>query len=159
MSWKKINLQKENIVVLFLATHTTDQTQPLDLTIFGIMKRFQMNYRPQLELSQTSNQILKMYQCLYQACTLLNCRASFGSIGITINCRFIVNIIYQVAGFDLTKINRIQFYQMPYINELIKYRLQLSLNQYYIFMKNQRNEGKEKNHNIPIPFCPTIRKS
>lgn len=41
---EKIDAEKENIVFHFLVAYLSDQTQPLDLGLFGIMKKFQQNF-------------------------------------------------------------------------------------------------------------------
>ena len=41
----QIDSEKENIFFHFLVPHSSDQTQPLDLVLFGVMKKFEQNYQ------------------------------------------------------------------------------------------------------------------
>lgn len=81
-AFDSIDLSKENLVIHYLEPHSSDQVQPLDLGIFGGMKRFLSNYKNNTELSPAANQILKIFQALYQMCTPINCRAAFRASGL-----------------------------------------------------------------------------
>lgn len=83
-SIRSFNLVQENIKVHFLVLHSSDQTQPLDLSSFGVSKMFMSNYKYNQNLSRQTNQIIKIYTALLQSNTTLHCRAAFRAIGIDI---------------------------------------------------------------------------
>lgn len=41
----QIDSEKENIFFHFLVLYSSDQTQPLDLVLFEVMKKFEQNYQ------------------------------------------------------------------------------------------------------------------
>ena len=41
---QKLNIYNDNLIVHFLPAHSSDQTQPLDLGVFAVAKRFMLNY-------------------------------------------------------------------------------------------------------------------
>lgn len=83
-SIRSFNLVQENIKVHFLVLHSSDQTQPLNLSSFGVSKMFMSNYKYNQNLSRQTNQIIKIYTALLQSNTTLHRRAAFRAIGINI---------------------------------------------------------------------------
>ena len=77
-----LDLSNEKIDVHFLVPHSSDQLQPLDVSIFGSMKRFASNVKTPQDSSILTKQIIKMHQSLMQACTQINCKAAFRACGI-----------------------------------------------------------------------------
>lgn len=41
---QKLNIYNNILIVLFLSAHSSDQTQPLDIGVFAVAKRFMLNY-------------------------------------------------------------------------------------------------------------------
>ena len=64
LSFEQIDLQGENLYIHYLVPHSSDQTQPLDLAIFGIMKKFMNDLKPPRELSYQSKQLYKIHQTI-----------------------------------------------------------------------------------------------
>lgn len=54
-----LNLANYNIIPHFLPSHSTDETQPLDLGIFSPMKKFCSNFKRAGTCNTQTNQILK----------------------------------------------------------------------------------------------------
>ena len=71
-----------NISVTFLAAHSSDQTQPLDLGIFSVAKAAQQRCRPSMELGQQTKQILKLLYGWHAAVTPPNIIGAFREGGI-----------------------------------------------------------------------------
>ena len=54
--------EERNIKVIFLAPHSSDQTQMLDLGIFGVQKQLMLNIRiPHDNLNWQTMQVIKIY--------------------------------------------------------------------------------------------------
>lgn len=134
-----INLTQENLKIHYLVPHTSKQTQPLDLGIFAIAKRFMSNYKNNNELSRQTNQILKIHIALCQSTTMYHCRSAFKAIGIE-------TIVF--ANLNLCKITKIREYQIWHIDLLIKNYMPLIPNQIYIY-QNYQNKNRSSSR-IPI---------
>ena len=85
-----IFLQNENLHVLFLVPHSSDQTQPLDLGIFANQKRYSQNISKMKDFSNSTNLINKAIQGMQQASTTRSIISAFEAAGI---CRKVQNII------------------------------------------------------------------
>ena len=55
-----LDLESQNLITHYLEPHSSEQTQPLDISIFGAMKRYSSNYKMKSDLSYITNQILKI---------------------------------------------------------------------------------------------------
>lgn len=79
---ENIDLPNENLIIHILPAHSSEQTQPLDLGIFAITKRFMSNYHYNHKLTRQTNRIICIHNSLIQATTWLSCGATFRRIGI-----------------------------------------------------------------------------
>ena len=77
-----IFLAPYNLHVLFLVPHSSNQTQPLDLGIFGIQKGYSQNIRNIKNLSPYSNMLNKAIKSMQQASTTDNIIKAFAAAGI-----------------------------------------------------------------------------
>lgn len=136
----QIDFSRENLIIHYLPPHASDQMQPLDLEVFGILKRYANNFKNNREDSYMTQQIRKVVDALYKACTPENCKSAFTSIGIEGMLYNIDGEIIEMASFNLEKCSKIRFYQISYIYELIQNIKPLSQNQFTIF----------DNYNYPI---------
>lgn len=157
---ESLNFEEDNLFIHFLVPHTSDQTQPLDISIFGVMKRFQVNFKSKNFLSYQTNQILKIHQTLYQACTPTNCMSAFRSIGIIPRIYKIDDKFYEIIEFDVTKCAKIRGYKISYIEELIARNAPLTPNQQLIYQQhiNQNNPNFQQDqtiYRIPIESFAT----
>ena len=80
-----IFLAPYNLHVLFIVAHSSDQTQPLDLGIFGNQKRYSQNVPDIHGVSKYTNLFNKAIQGMQMACTSRAIIAAFESAGITRN--------------------------------------------------------------------------
>lgn len=153
---KSLNLIQDNLKIHFLVAHSSDQTQPLDLSIFGIAKQFMSNYKYNNSISRQSNQIIKIYTALAQATTQAHCRAAFRGIGIEPVVRFVNNKVQILTNFNLNLINKVREYQISQIIQLVNTHLPLTPNQQYIYQNYIRNTQPNSNSNIrfSIPSFP-----
>ena len=46
-----LDLESQNLIIHYLEPHSSEQTQPLDISIFGAMKRYNSNYKMKSDLS------------------------------------------------------------------------------------------------------------
>ena len=115
----EIDISNENIIFHFLVAHASDQQQPLDLVLFGLMKRYEQNFQKIPGISQQSNQIIKIHNCYYKAATPFICKSSFQAAGIVSKYQIIEGNIHEVAHFELTECKKVPHYQQSYLNELI----------------------------------------
>ena len=74
---------KLNLQVKWIPPHSSDQTQALDLGLFGIQKQIAQNLKNSKELSKFNNRLSKALQSLHQASTKKNIVSAFNSAGIT----------------------------------------------------------------------------
>jgi hypothetical protein len=70
----------------YLPAHTSDQTQPLDLGIFGILKAESSRVRVAPQVNPQTAQLAKMLSGMIKACTPYNILRAFRNAGIC--CRF-----------------------------------------------------------------------
>lgn len=98
---QRINLQNENIIIHFFPDHGSDQMQPLDIEIFGLMKRYMHNFRNDMRYSILTNQICKIYNALFKICIPRNCKAALKLIGI--DSDVVCNITVPNLVFHLTE--------------------------------------------------------
>ena len=80
-----IFLAPYNLHILFLVPHSSDQTQPLDLGIFGNQKRYSQDIANISELSAFSNLLNKAIQGMEKASTTRAIVSAFDSAGIVRN--------------------------------------------------------------------------
>jgi hypothetical protein len=64
--------------------HSSDKTQALDLSFFGITKQALTKVRPHSEKSAQSNQLIRMFSAWYVAATPMNIVGSFRGSGIVV---------------------------------------------------------------------------
>ena len=147
------DLSQDNLLIHYLVPHTSDMLQPLDAGIFGSMKRFLANFGKTMELTAQSKQIYKIHQCLYQACSPTNCKAAFRATRIDTKIEQIGENQYkEIAFLDITKICKVRYYEISYIEQLIRANQSLSENQrsiYYNYLfPNNNNKNQMKRIHI-----------
>lgn len=132
-AFSQINLQQENLYIHFLTAHSSDQTQPLDLGIFGGMKRFMPNFKNRCDLSPAGNQILKIHQSLEQMCTEQNCRAAFKAAGLIVLIKPSNQILKEIMGFNVHECKKVRGYNISYILNLVEKQIELTSNQLLVY--------------------------
>ena len=75
--------EEENVVLVFLPPHTSDQLQPCDLGLFGVQKRWQSNITLPSHLNKQTKQVIRMIDALRMATTPKNVIGAFRKAGIT----------------------------------------------------------------------------
>lgn len=148
----EIDISNENIIFHFLVAHASDQQQPLDLVLFGLMKRYEQNFQKIPGISQQSNQIIKIHNCYYKAATPFICKSSFQAAGIVSKYQIIEGNIHEVAHFELTECKKVRHYQQSYINELIINGIPLTENQKIINLHYIQQVAPKKSVRIPIKY-------
>lgn len=143
-AFDQINLQQENIYIHYLAAHSSDQTQPLDLGIFGGMKRFIPNYKNKSDLSLTGNQILKIHQALEQMCSEQNCRSAFRAAGLIVLIKPSNPHFKELMGFNVNECKKEHRYDISYILNLIERKIELTSNQLLIYERFLNPPKKDK---------------
>lgn len=71
-----------NLYILFLVPHSSDQTQALDLGIFGSQKKISQKIKNKKGLTPFSQSLSKALQGLYEASSQRAITAAFESAGI-----------------------------------------------------------------------------
>lgn len=135
-SLSQIDLQGENLIIHYLVPHSSNQTQPLDLVIFGLMKRFMNDFKTPEKLTAQSKQLFKIHQAIYRCCTPITCRSAFRAIGVNTKHEINGSQWFEIAIFNLLSISKVQCYQISYIQELINNGKQLTPNQLFIYQKS-----------------------
>lgn len=138
-----LHLNNYNIIPHFLPSHSTDETQPLDLGIFSPMKKFSSNFRRNDGSSTQTNQILKIIKSCQQACSSVACQSAFRAAGIVVDVQNLNGVICQTARFDFSQCKNVRYYQLDYINELISNQMELSPIQQTIIQNNSTPKDKE----------------
>lgn len=73
---------ENGIIPLFLAPHSSDQTQPLDIGIFGVQKSKMGRMQVPSGLSEQSAQLIKILDSFHQTATISNIISAFNGAGI-----------------------------------------------------------------------------
>ena len=73
---------KEGVLPVFLAPHSSDQCQPLDLGIFGPQKKLQPSIPVPAGVSTQTAQLVKMLESFQKVATVRNITAAFRRAGI-----------------------------------------------------------------------------
>lgn len=123
-----LDLEQYNICIHYLVPHSSDQSQPLDIGIFGPMKIYDANFKNKPGIPAQSNQILKIHFSLLCVCNELNCHSAFRSIGIFPKSVTSTRPPVEVAGFDELKCNKIRAYDISHINDLVNRNIKLTPN-------------------------------
>ena len=76
---------KEGVLPVFLAPHSSDQCQPLDLGIFGPQKKLQPSIPVPAGLSTQTAQLVKMLESFHKVATVRNITSAFRRAGIMSN--------------------------------------------------------------------------
>lgn len=158
-----LNYSDKKIIFHFLIPHSTDQTQPLDIGIFAQMKRFSSNFRKNTSFSTQSNQIARIVENIEQACSSPACQSAFKAAGIIpelVQCED--GSFIQIAQFDFTKCQKVRFYQINYIQDLVEKNYPLSevqqmIYQNYISDANINHESTDESFRIGIPYFENNR--
>lgn len=72
------------IIPIFLPPHTSHMTQPLDLGIFGVQKRYSKYEKGDDDLATITNQIKRILNSWHKATTPENIVSAFRAAGITV---------------------------------------------------------------------------
>ena len=128
-SLQNIHLENYNVIVHYLPPHASDQLQPLDTVIFGLMKRLMNNYRNNPQVSNLTNQIWKIHNSLYRVCIPSNCKSAFKSIGIDSEIISENGARKETATFKIEDCAKIRCYYINHIIELIQNNRELTPNQ------------------------------
>ena len=129
----QINLVRENLVIHYLTAHTSDQSQPLDLGIFGCMKRYESSFKNIPGLSTSANQIIKIHKSFYEAANPINCRSAFREMGIVTFLNFNLFNSIERTYFDLKEVKKIRFYEESFLNQLYESKMPMTNNQIILF--------------------------
>lgn len=132
--------------------------QLLDLGVFGIVRRFESNFRNDPLLSYQSNQILKIQSTLSQASIAPNCIKAFNSAGIVTDYSIgNNNEINQFIRFDVTSCTHIRSYQIEYIQGLIENHQDLTSNQQLIYNRYNQPNNNQQNTRLPLQRFQNLR--
>lgn len=94
-----ITEEKNNIIIIFLPAHSSDQTQMLDLGIFGTQKRIsRFKVKPPKEFTKQSKTIIKMVTAIYRSTDPFSTVSAFRQAGIVLN--------YSTNGAQVAKVKR-----------------------------------------------------
>ena len=74
--------EEENVVIVFIPPHTSDQLQPCDLGLFAVLKRWQSNIALPAHLNKQTRQVVRMLDGLRMATTPKNVIGAFRKAGI-----------------------------------------------------------------------------
>ena len=75
-------LEDENVLLMFIPPHSSDQIQVLDLGIFGVMKQRMAQIKTDVHLSHLSRQVVKSYNAWQIATLPSNISGAFRRAGI-----------------------------------------------------------------------------
>ena len=100
------------------------------------------------DVSQQTQQLVKMFHNLNKAADLINCRSSFKAARII--CQYILNNPkFEEFGFiNITLLN-----QISYIKECIRENRQLTPNRILIYNEHMKPTENLKSFRIPIQKC------
>lgn len=154
----QINLVRENLVIHYLTAHTSDQSQPLDLGIFGCMKRYESSFKNIPGLSTSANQIIKIHKSFYEAANPINCRSAFREMGIVTFLNFNLFNSIERTYFDLKEVKKIRFYEESFLNQLYESKMPMTNNQIILFQyyqKKNQKQTKNKTQTVKLSYFPS----
>ena len=108
-SLDQIDLNTENLDVL----HISDILQPLDVGIFGPMKRFTSNCRIDQTTSRQTKQLSKMQKSLFQACCPSSCKA------VLENTTILSNTGEEIVYLDYCQMKNVRHFEIVCIDQLL----------------------------------------
>lgn len=150
------DLINNNIKVHYLVAHSSDQMQPLDIGVFGIMKRFMGNYKRKDDVSELTNQIIRAHCALLSASHSVYCHSAFKAIGIISKYAFSQDPLYETATFDILMCCKIRGYQISHLLELAQTQSYMTPNQKYILSQCQTTHLLPTRR-ITLEFFPTLK--
>ena len=153
---KEQDLVDNNIKVHYLVPHSSDQLQPLDIGVFGCMKRFMSNYKRKDDVSELTNQIIRAHGALLSAAPTVYCHSAFKAIGIVSKYVYSQGPLYEFATFDILMCSKVRAYQTSHILELAQTNSYMTPNQKYILNQCHRTHLLPTSR-IPIESFPTLR--
>lgn len=135
-------LQANNIIVLFIPPHSSDQVQPLDLLIFNLQKLWKSRISLEKSFSYQTKQIIETYNSLYMASAPHYIKSSFERAGILRERLKWSQEGHFLPQFHIVKIelnNAIHAHIRPSTNDFNKVE----------FLENMRRDARKT---IPVQF-------
>ena len=86
------SLERAGVECVFLPAHSSDQTQALDVGLFGNMKSAQSRIHPPSDMTRQSQQIIRMISAFQASCHPLAITSAFRRAGIS--CFLKENLVY-----------------------------------------------------------------
>lgn len=120
------------------------------------MKRYEQNYTRIQDLSQQTNQLIKILNCFYKAVTPYNDKTVFKASGI-IREKIYRRIKILIAKFDLQKCIKVRHYQKVHIDQLIQLRKLLTINQQIIHSRSLGQNNQNRRNRSSISYFPNKR--
>ena len=114
-AFESIDLQGEKLTLHFLVPHSSHLLQPLDLCIFSVMKGAQIRFRWFKNVSEQTQELVKIHQSLYKAATPTNCRSSFRAAGIMTKYYQNRHQVFELTYVDVNELDQIPYYQISHI--------------------------------------------
>jgi hypothetical protein len=152
---------EHNINLIQLPPHSSNQLQALDLSIFGITKKYISQFNNLDSLSIQSNHIVKIYNAFVEASTPPNIVKSFSNAGITLElsdsypgqtvcsinldkCRCLLQRLFPVEGVEMENGDEDVIEESNDLNEeedtsdeIINQELPLYVREYIKFIQNE----------------------
>ena len=147
---ENIDLALYRIKVIFLPPHSSDQTQPLDLGVFGPTKRYCSNFRKHPDVSNQTNQTIKTIRSLWQASAPDCVISAFRCAGIVPIPQASIDNTLILAKVARSCCESVRHYQASHIDNLIRNGIHLSESQ-MIVLEERRNGVFPRNYRIKIP--------
>ena len=144
----QVNCEDEDLIIHYLVPHTSDMLQPLDVGIFGAMKRFMSNCKSDNSATQQTNQIFKIHKSLFQAACPSNCKAAFAATGIVTKLVKKEDVYSEIVSFDFLKCKKVRYFDFSFMDNIVRSGYRLSQIQRYIYLKTIYPEVD------PIPRMP-----
>ena len=80
-------IHAENLLIVWLVPHSSEQTQPLDLGIFAVQKRETQKQKKHANLTSFTNTIIRALTGMQKASTSINIVGAFNAAGIVIDVK------------------------------------------------------------------------
>lgn len=123
--------------------------QPLDVGIFGAMKRFMYsNCKGDNRATQQTNQIFEIHKSPFQAICPSNCKAAFAATEIVTKLVKKDDIYSEIVFLNFLKCKKVHYFDFSYMDNIVRSGYRLSQIQRYIYLKTIYPEVD------PIPRMP-----
>ena len=148
---ENIDLNQLNLEVIYLVPHTSDQTSPLDLGIFGEQKRISGLIKKDCHVSALTNQIKKIVTSLWKASDPVGFISAFRSMRIIRVTKKTWTGEKTTLVCERSKARAVRHYEESHVKNLQERCVQLTEAQKKVLQMNRLKDEEMRSFRIGLP--------